>query len=481
MGVLQAWLALSLLASPASDFDFDGVQASAMQARPVGFILRDGRFVRGEGTISLRATDHVRDQTFTYGDSAQLSARFSVGGESYSVELLSAGFPPEQTLPKGSGAKTPAPPDYRIAGGVAVDADVFGDTGLGFRSLPRARAALVVWGVGRVFKNGQLLTDRASVQVFALSRGVIADMDVPAVRTSAADGDAEIHVLVENLPRSRTMPGTLAFGFEDVGIMVSGRSVPALARVGVVGEDLGIGGSGSAGMSEGQQAGAAGTAGGGSGGSGGGGTGGSGAATGSDQAQAGAMGATSGTVIVGGGSSQPMPPAPPRPVQELISPPDTTRDLSQALTGRRPNSAGIVGPNVAPVTPNTITGDRSINSPSIGSFPTIADTGVFTPGAPLAGTPGAPLAGTPSAPLSTSAATPAFTPPVVGPVDVATAGQSPGTPRALSSQTVTPGREGLGPSAFSSPGIPATPPPLNAQPATPLPQTPEPLNAQPIR
>ena len=605
MGALH-WGLLAVLAAAPDSYDFNGVQASATQVRPLGYFNGSDGFVSGVGSFTLGVTDHVRDDGFTYGDDAKLNARITVGADEYRVELSQAGFPPAQALTGDAkkGGPMPAAPRHALGGGVLLDRDVFGTTGIGVRDLTRARASIAVFGVGRVYKNGQLLTDRARVQATALPSGIFALQDGQLRMTRDPQvGHAEVMIVADNLPKGATPRGFLQFGFEDVQIVVGGAPVVAQAPAADTGR--GTGGAGTArGASIGAStpggvapvtgapgandqmapsltpdvvsttAGGTGAANAGTGGTGAAnaGTGGTGAATGGGMANAATGGGmanaatggsgtagtgataagtggvpavtgapgmndqlapalTPGSVSTSGGSAGvstggpgiasttgasgsgglaagPFIGASPLVtgttggtalVPQAATPPTTetpSRDLSEALNGRRPitavNPTALPSNAAAQPVPSTPVGLLGgIVSPAAPPAGTPAAPPAGTPGAPVAGTPAAPVAGTPAAPTAGTPGAPAVgTPGAPGAFGQATTGGAavggvpgtqadnlPGTPNSIASQTQVPGREGNAASAYSSIGIPATPQPLNAQAATPLPFAPSPLNA----
>ena len=184
-------------------------------------------YVLGDGAVRIEVTDQVQSLTATEGDSGQLSARFSVNGDSYTVELTRPGFPARAGV---AGAP--------IGGGVLLDVDVNGSTGLGYPSTTRAHAAIALWGSGTVRKNGAVLTTHAMISAMALSQGTHADDDTHRLLPQARAQDEEIEVLVTQLPRAEEPTGFLQFGFDDVEITLDGVELPSVASVATVPEIL---------------------------------------------------------------------------------------------------------------------------------------------------------------------------------------------------------------------------------------------------
>ena len=67
-------------------------------------------------------------------------------------------------------------PPNLVFGGVRLNANVFGRTGLG-PPLTSARAAIAVWGIGSVTRNGETLSGPCAYEVMALASGFHADDD----------------------------------------------------------------------------------------------------------------------------------------------------------------------------------------------------------------------------------------------------------------------------------------------------------------
>ena len=235
VGLLSSVVLAGLLAASPQAFTFDGPQVSARTVGSVGFFTQGATpfsdlFERGRGSAELSVQDRVMDPRATYGDVGRLEARFSLGASEYQVELLQAGFPPQAS------ALTPQQP---MAGGVMLDQALHGGAGLGFPSTTQVHAAAAVWGVGRVWRNGQLLTDSAVIHAAALSRGAHADDDTFRLLTVARRNDLELYVLVWNLPPAAEPRGFLQFAFDDVAIEVNGNALPAVAAVPTAGSPEG--------------------------------------------------------------------------------------------------------------------------------------------------------------------------------------------------------------------------------------------------
>jgi hypothetical protein len=244
-GIFSSFVLAGLLsASPGGVFSFDGPEVTARTVGNVGFYTQGSipftdLFERGTGSVELVARERIADARATYGDSARLEATFNLGGESYRVELITAGFPPAQAVPGMSGA-VPPPPAQPISGGVMVGQELHGNTGLGSPNMTRVQAAAAVWGVGRVWRNGALLTDTALIHAAALSRGAHADDETFRLLPVAREGDTELHILVWNLPREVEPRGFIEFGFDDVAITINGTEVPSVADVPTAGVFAGV-------------------------------------------------------------------------------------------------------------------------------------------------------------------------------------------------------------------------------------------------
>jgi hypothetical protein len=160
-----------------------------------------------------------------------VEAEFRLGELQYRVELTQPGFPLAQA-PGTAPARPPAPrPGFPVEGGVILDRDLNGNSGLGWTATTRVHAAVAVWGIGSVWRNGQLLTDSAVMQIAALSHGAQADDDSHRTLAAARAGDTEFHVLVWNLPLSAEPRGFIQFSFDDVEIELGGQPVKAVAVV----------------------------------------------------------------------------------------------------------------------------------------------------------------------------------------------------------------------------------------------------------
>jgi hypothetical protein len=235
-GLLTSVVLAGLLTASPEAFTFDGPQVSARTLGTVGFFTQGATpfsdlFERGRGSAELSVQDRVADPRATYGDVGRLEARFSLGASEYQVELLQAGFPPQAS------ALTPQQP---MAGGVMLDQALHGGSGLGFPSTTQVQAAAAVWGVGRVWRNGQLLTDSAVIHAAALSRGAHADDDTFRLLAVSRRNDLELYVLVWNLPPAAEPRGFLQFAFDDVAIEVNGSALPAVAAVPTAGAPDGV-------------------------------------------------------------------------------------------------------------------------------------------------------------------------------------------------------------------------------------------------
>jgi hypothetical protein len=244
-GILSSVMLAGLLAAGPGDFSFDGPEVTARTVGNVGFFTQGtlpftDLFERGTGSVELSVRDRIADPRATYGDSGSLVATFVIAGESYRVELDRAGFPPAQALTGTVTGTLPPPPAQAIGGGVLLNQDLHGTSGLGFSNMTQVHAVASVWGVGRVWRNGALLSDTALIYASALSHGAHADDDTFRVLPVARPGDTEVEVLVWNLPPGSEPRGFIQLGFDDVAITVDGAAVPSVAAVPAAGLFSGV-------------------------------------------------------------------------------------------------------------------------------------------------------------------------------------------------------------------------------------------------
>jgi hypothetical protein len=460
-------VATGLLAAPAAgDFTFEGREATARTRSSAGFFAQGAvpypnLYERGTGTVDLTVEDRTGVPGATYGDTARLDARFRLGVLEYQVELTQTGFPPPQA--GGAAAARPLPrPGHMVEGGVILDRDLNGNSGLGWMATTRVHAAAAVWGVGRVLVNGELITDSAVIYVSALSHGAQADDETHLTLPQARQGDTELHVLVWNLPASAEPRGFIQFSFDDVEIELDDVTVKAVAAV----PNVNPGGRDSLGSAVGGSMVLGGVPltppappGDGVGGSG------------FDSSAAPITGRPGGPVTAVGPATLSGPASP----DPMVVPGVSVGTETTAAGTLTPGTAGAI-PGV-PATPGAVTPDTIS-----GTFPT---TGAPTPPANISGVmPGTPA---PGSTLAAEAPLPPGAPPPGGAAESGVALDStPPTLSSLGSFSVQP----LSPPNFSgfagspqvSPGIVATPPPLGSDPTTPttaLLGSPGPLTASP--
>ncbi|MFP2899575.1 hypothetical protein ACLEQD_24765, partial [Corallococcus sp. 4LFB] len=113
---------------------------------------------------------------------------------------------------------------------------LYGETGIGWRATTRAHAAMAVWGIGSVWRNGTLVTDSALIHAAALDAGTYSDDDTKRLLREARPGDAEVVVVAWNLPPQVEPRGFIQFVFDNVAINVDGTRVPSVAVVPVTGD-----------------------------------------------------------------------------------------------------------------------------------------------------------------------------------------------------------------------------------------------------
>jgi len=236
MGALSALLLAAAAAAgpaapaPARDaFRFDGPEASATAGGGPAVLRLGGTVREGAGSAFLRGEDRVRAREMTYGDAGELWMRVAVGGDVYRVELDAVGFPPEQALPKGSKRSwwkrpegPPRRPEHGVEGGVVLGRVVNGGSGLGLRDMPARRAAVALWGIGRLYRNDELVAARARVAAQALPG---ADEVTKEGTLRARARGNELDVFVDGVPEGVSKAGFLHFVIEGAAI-----SEPAPAR-----------------------------------------------------------------------------------------------------------------------------------------------------------------------------------------------------------------------------------------------------------
>ncbi|WP_338261379.1 hypothetical protein [Corallococcus caeni] len=231
-----------LAAAPGGDgFTFEGREASARTEQPDGYYFQgplpySDLTERGTGQVSFSVQDRVGLANATFGDKARLSASLRIGGADYRVELTQTGFPPRQAMSRAPAGPLPPPPPHLIEGGVLMGTSIYGETGIGWRATTRAHAAMAVWGIGSVWRNGTLVTDSALIHAAALDAGTYSDDDTKRLLREARPGDAEVVVLAWNLPPEVEPRGFIQFVFDNVSINVDGTRVPSVPVVPVTGD-----------------------------------------------------------------------------------------------------------------------------------------------------------------------------------------------------------------------------------------------------
>ncbi|OJH39628.1 hypothetical protein [Cystobacter ferrugineus] len=245
VGIFSPFMVAGLLMASPAGFTFDGPVVTARTVGNVGYFTQgptpfSDLFERGAGSVQFSARERIADPRATYGDAGRLEATFTIGATTYRVELDQPGFPPAQAGVSRSTGPLPPPPAQPIAGGVVVNQELHGGAVLGSPLMSRVHAAAALWGVGRLWRNGQLITDTAIIHAAALSRGAHADDDTFRVLPVAREGDTELSVLVWNLPLQLEPRGFVQFDFDDVAIAVNGLEVPALAAVPTAGAFVGV-------------------------------------------------------------------------------------------------------------------------------------------------------------------------------------------------------------------------------------------------
>ena len=229
VGIFSSFMLAGMLTANPSGFNFEGPKVSAQTTGSTGYFTQGALpftdlFERGTGSAQLTVQDRISVPQAIYGDVGRLEATFTLGATVYRVELDQAGFAPN----RGLQGFAPAQP---ISGGVVLNQDMHGGAPIGSPTMTRVRAAAAVWGVGKLYRNGQLLTDTALIHAAALEQGAHADDDTFRTLPVARPGDVELNVLVWNLPPSVEPRGFIQFDFDDVSILRDGTPVPAVAVV----------------------------------------------------------------------------------------------------------------------------------------------------------------------------------------------------------------------------------------------------------
>lgn len=227
---LSAVLVAGWIAGQTADFDLEGTRVRAETVDPRGFLLqgRDlgaNEWEQGVGMITIDATDRARRPSALYGDRARVEARFRIGAADYRIVLEKPGFPPRRA--GGAGIKPP----HEVGGGVMVNTWINGPTGIGNVLRPAAHAAVVVWGIGRIERDGRVLSDAVRIEAGALTWGYHADDATHRVLTAAREGDTEMYVRVTGIPRNREARGFLEISFDDVAISVNDRPVQSVRDI----------------------------------------------------------------------------------------------------------------------------------------------------------------------------------------------------------------------------------------------------------
>ncbi|WP_375760488.1 hypothetical protein [Corallococcus exercitus] len=506
-----------LAAAPGGDgFTFEGREASARTERPDGYFFQGtlpfGDLTeRGTGQASLSVQDRVGLANATFGDKAQLSANLRVGGVEYRVELTQPGFPPKQAMSRAPAGPLPPPPPHLIEGGVLMGTPLYGETGIGWRATTRAHAAMAVWGIGSVWRNGTLVTDSALIHAAALDAGTYSDDDTKRLLRDARPGDAELVVVVWNLPTQVEPRGFIQFLFDNVAIDVEGARVPSVAVVPTTGElpaslasltpvaptafPAAVAPVSAPRFGQGTQQG----------------TGGSGTAgTTGVGGTAGTTGITSGASTTGiAGAATTTGATGPATTTGASGPATTTGATGPATTAGATGPATTTGATTGATAGATGTGvgapgTTTITTPTARALPSDAPptfSGAFAPAGPT--NPPAVVSGAPPGSTGTVGQGTFATPPTVGGVSVGgfvtpqvsapdfntfvgTSQVSPGilaTVPPLTQSSGTPSSPILGTPAPLNTGTPppllGTPAPLNASPSTALPATPAPANAAP--
>ncbi len=336
-------------------------------------------------------------QLSTDGKAASLTARFSAEGSSYEL------FLDRPTL-------------------VRTNAWVHGGTGLGSPYTTPAHAAAAVWGVGRVVKDGKLLTARAQLYAAALDQGTHADDSTHRLLPRSRPGDGELELLALGLPADEVPGGFVQVGFDDVKIDAGGVALSLRGEVPTVSGEL-------------SEAGAA--------------------AAPPAAPEYGGLDMVPGAPGVVGGA---LPMFPQAAISRAV-------DAQAGTGGSGAAGAGAVETDVASSSAGSFSGASGVSS---GALP------ARQPEVPAVSS-GALPAAQPEVPAGVSSGALPARQPEVPAVNAFPTESSPGIPA-----TPAPSNAALPPAPqLPATGLLQTPAPLNAAPAVPLPGTPAPLNATP--
>ncbi|MDQ3266473.1 MAG: hypothetical protein M3Y59_22950, partial [Myxococcota bacterium] len=192
MGIWTAVVCATALSAAADTektrFDFDGPTGAVTLASPSGTLVDGGKPRQTRGELSAQVRDRVSGQDATYGDTAELVARFSARGKDVEVRLTQAGFPP------GSGVEEGQRPQGDVQGGVALQISQ-SDDGVPSR--------LSLWGTAEVLVDGKSVTDQAVVSLEATE-----------------DRRTTVALKVSGLPKTVTPSGEWQLRFSDAVVMV---------------------------------------------------------------------------------------------------------------------------------------------------------------------------------------------------------------------------------------------------------------------
>ncbi len=192
MGIWTAVVCATALSAAADSektrFDFDGPTGAVTLASPGGTLVDGGKTRQTRGELSAQVQDRVSGQDATYGDTAELLARFSARGKDVEVRLTKAGFPP------GSGGEQGQRPEGKVQGGVALKVSESDEGG---------PSRLSLWGTAEVLVDGKSVTDQAVVSMEATE-----------------DRRSTVALKISGLPKSVSTSGEWRLRFGDAVVMV---------------------------------------------------------------------------------------------------------------------------------------------------------------------------------------------------------------------------------------------------------------------
>ena len=175
--------------------------ASASHNDPM-FNLFGSQVAKIDGEIKVEAIDRIgedkaieRENTEKAKDEANVSGWFR-GQDGAKYEFKITKVQPAQ--PNGE--------ERTHFGGVASNVLLFGDTGVGTPLLPKVKAGCAIWGIGRLERNGQLVSEELPMRVFVTTHMRQADTGKLTDKYDASQGNVdEISLLIAPMTPQQAM------------------------------------------------------------------------------------------------------------------------------------------------------------------------------------------------------------------------------------------------------------------------------------